>query len=120
MRVCQRTSQCLYNTGLGDSFEQFGALLGQVLEDVADGVTITTYTVDDLETASHDPETTLSAQTHIAFDGDIQTRMPVKDGAVDEELWHLHQEMVQVAMGNQNEYLQVLAELGAWLLGSKG
>lgn len=50
------------------------------------------------------------AWTHIKLDGDLTAAVPTQDGELDEELWAIHKDMVELAQANRSEMIRAAAE----------
>lgn len=50
------------------------------------------------------------AWTHINLDGDIQVVVPIEDGKVNETLWQVHKDMVDLAQANRTEMIKAVTE----------
>ena len=79
---------------------------------------VKTYSTTDLAAVSAGAEelAQLRALTRVAFDGDMQVYVPERSGGLDQELWHIHQEMVKEAQVNRAQFLQAMAEMATSLL----
>jgi hypothetical protein len=97
--------------------------IGAALEEIS-SLEVNTYTSSDLEGVVYNVEEKrfrgalkMRARTYIAFDGDMEVCLPVReDGGVDRELWQIHSEMVKQAQANRTEFLKTLADLAARLV----
>jgi hypothetical protein len=121
----------VFGGGEGDEGAGIWTTLNTLIGDMADKVNqglknitsleVNTYTSDDLENVDYNPQTRtftgslkIRARTHIAFDGDMEVCLPMRDdGSVDRELWQVHREMVQEAQANRAEFLKIVADLAA-------
>ena len=80
---------------------------------------VRTYSTTDLAAVSAGAEglAQIRALTKVAFDGDMQVYVPERSGGdLDQELWHIHQEMVKEAQINRAQSLQAMAEMATSLL----
>ncbi len=113
-------------TSLADALKNFTHELAQALAKAADDVSsleVATYTSGDIQTVEYDyqakklaGQVQLRALTRIAFDGDTMSCVPAGDAAIDQELWHIHLEMVKEAQANRTQFLQAMAELAIRLI----
>lgn len=81
---------------------------------------VETYAVPDLEQIIKDEKGEYSkalqangrrvAWTHIKLDGDLTVAVPAQDGELDETLWAVHKDMVELAQANRSEMIQAAAE----------
>jgi hypothetical protein len=110
-------------------------MLTRTVEDLS-SLEIHTYTSDDLSQVHYDPTTRtfstaakLRALTRIALDGDLLNLIPERQSAaadgdsrtkveIDEQLWTIHKEMVELAQNNRVKFVEALAELATKLLGT--
>ncbi len=107
-------------------------ILSATVEDLT-SLEVKTYTTDDIEGQKYDPKSRkytgkarLRAQTRIALDGDIVHLVPeriIEDDEkkanvieIDDRLWNIHKEMVQMAQANRVNFVKTLAEVVGTLL----
>ncbi len=112
-------------------------LADMLITTVADltSLEVHTYTSDDLSKVHYDPNTRtfsdaakLKALTRIALDGDMLNLVPERQSTtagdkdtrtkveIDEQLWTIHREMVELAQTNRVAFVKALAELAGTLL----
>ena len=92
---------------------------------------VVTYTSDDIEKVNKNnlPNTAnLRAMTRIELDGDVRSVIPVRNVEsaldddereavhIDQELWQIHKEMVEVATQNKVEFLAAMGDIVKTLL----
>lgn len=50
------------------------------------------------------------AWTHIKLDGDLTAAVPTQDGELNEDLWAIHKDMVELAQANRSEMIRAAAD----------
>lgn len=93
--------------------------LNNVVEDMST-LEVQTYTSKDLERSSL---VKLRAKTSIRLDGDVDTiipERPAEEGAlgteIDEKVWAIHKEMVDMAQDKRVAFIQAIAEVARALV----
>jgi hypothetical protein len=115
--------------------QKLADMLTRTVEDLG-SLEIHTYTSDDLSTVQYDPSTRtfstaakLRALTRISLDGSLRNLIPERQSAaadgnsqtrleIDEQLWSVHKEMVELAQNNRVKFVEALADLATKLLGT--
>lgn len=107
-------------------------ILSSTVEDLT-SLEVKTYTSDEIEGETYDAgsrsyvgKARLRAQTRISLDGDIVHVVPerraegdetgTRNLEIDERLWNIHKEMVQVAQANRVNFVKTLGEVIGSLL----
>jgi hypothetical protein len=110
-------------SGVSTSLQQFvnklGTFLTQALDD-ASTLEVTTYVSDDLNEVKYEngkfQGATLRAVTRMKIDGDTLVCVPEMAGEVDQELWKVHTDMVQLAQDNRMEFLRTVVNAATGLV----
>jgi len=123
---------------IASSLRNVSQKLVDILTTTIDNLTsleVHTYTSDDLKKVSYDSKThklgdeaRLQAMTRIALDGDLLNLVPARKRTtqegdethteieIDEQLWAIHREMVDLAQANKIAFVKALAETVGTLL----
>jgi hypothetical protein len=107
---------------LASALQGFVERMGQAVEKAVTNVAtleVLTYTADDISQVKRDDldsSAALRAITRIKPDGDIEACVPAKEGAIDEDLWSLHADLVQQAQANRAELVRTAFETITGLL----
>lgn len=124
--------------GITETLRNVSEKLAELLFVTVDELTsleIQTYTTEDLRGITYDSKTgrfsekaRLQAMTRISLDGDMQNLIPepkqsVEEGGVertsveiDEKLWAMHCDMVDLAQANKVQFVKALAEVAGTML----
>jgi hypothetical protein len=99
--------------------KKLAAFLAQAIDSAAT-LEVRTYTSDQVNQVALDPKGQLTggnlrALTVIKILGDIEQVVPMQDGAIDHELWNIHQETVRQAQASRNELIQAAMSAAASL-----
>jgi hypothetical protein len=110
-------------SGVSTSLQQFvnklGTFLTQALDD-ASTLEVTTYVSEDLNEVIYEngkfQGAYLRAVTRMKIDGDTLVCVPEQAGEVDQELWKVHTDMVQLAQDNRMEFLRTVVSAATGLV----
>jgi len=108
---------------LSQALQQFSNKLGHALEkavDEAATLEVRTYVSDNLDQVTYangqfSNGARLRARTRIGLDGDTLVLVPEESGALYEDLWHVHTDMVQQAQVNRAEMIKAATAAAAGL-----
>jgi hypothetical protein len=119
---------------LKDVSQKLADLLVTTVNDLT-SLEVQTYTTDDLRGITYDKKTgkfsekaRLQALTRIALDGDMLNLIPQEKKSavqgsqvqtsteIDDRLWTIHREMVEMAQTNRVQFVKALAEVAASML----
>lgn len=107
------------STSLQEFVNKLGVFLTQALED-ASTLEVTTYVSDDLNDVKYEngkfQGAMLRAVTRMKIDGDTLVCVPEQGGQVDQELWKVHTDMVQIAQENRIEFLRTVVSAASGLV----
>ncbi len=118
---------------VSNSFKNMARKMAELMSDTVEDLTsleVSTYTSDDIEKSEYDSKTgkfsegaRLRAHTRIELDGDMVNLIPERkksDGEsrpeIDEQLWGIHREMVDLAQTNRTAFIKALAEAAGSLI----
>ena len=121
-------------SSLRDVSQKLVDILTTTIDDLT-SLEVHTYTSDDLKKVSYDSKThefsdeaRLQAMTRIALDGDVLNLVPERKRTtqegdetrteieIDEQLWTIHRETVDLAQANKIAFVKALAEIVSTLL----
>ena len=109
--------------GLKRVASQLTDLLGQVITELSN-LEVETYTSDDIGSVEYDPHeqryvgpVKRRAITRMRLDGKTAAIVPSRDGALDEQLWAVHCQLVERAQAQRTELLKSVAAAGSSLMG---
>jgi hypothetical protein len=109
---------------LTDALKQFAGSMGQALKRAVDDTSsldVATYVSEDLASVRYlngqfTGPVELRAITRISLDGDILVCVPREAGAIDQELWAIHSDMVARAQAHRTEMLKTAMSAATGLL----
>jgi hypothetical protein len=121
---------------LRDVSSKLADMLAAAVDDLT-SLEVLTYTVDDISQVGYDPKThrfgdqaSLRAMTRIALDGDLLNVVPERASTteaegdaqvaveIDEQLWAIHRDMVDVAQTHKVAFVTALAEVTGTIIRS--
>jgi hypothetical protein len=116
-----RQAQDSVSASLQQFLGSLSTFLIRALDD-ASSLEVATYTSENLTSKSYAEggfkDARLRALTRIKIDGDTVVCVPEQDGEVDEELWKIHLDMLQVAQASRAELLRAVISAASGLAGS--
>jgi hypothetical protein len=98
---------------VSDAVAELRDKLGDMLDRTLTGLTT-------LQVVSRTSDDSRRAETKVDLTGRTESVIPLKDGAIDETLWKLHQEMVDKAMAHRAAMWQVAANVAGQAVGWLG